>query len=55
VNEFDVVHIIWLVGVLILAGSALAAHHLSWKRGVAMALAWIGIFGIVTLFIDLVR
>ena len=54
-NEFEVVHIIWLAGVLILAGSALAAHRLSWKRGFVMALGWAGIFAVVTLFIDLVR
>ena len=54
-NEFEIVHLIWLAGVLILASSALAAHKLSWKRGVVMALAWVGIFAIVTLFIDLVR
>jgi len=54
-NEFEVVHVIWLAGVLVLAGSALAAHRLSWKRGAVMALAWLGIFAIVTLFIDLVR
>ena len=54
-NEFEIVHVIWLFGVLILAGSALAAHRLSWKRGIVMALAWVGIFAVVTLFIDLVR
>lgn len=54
-NEFEVVHLIWLAGVLVLAASALAAHRFSWKRGIVMALVWIGIFAIVTLFIDLVR
>ena len=53
-NEFEVVHLIGLLGFLILAASALAGHRLAWKRGVVMALAWFAIFAIVALFIDLV-
>lgn len=54
-NEFEVVHLVWLFGALVLVGSSLAAHRLSWRRGLVMALAWVGIFAIVALFIDLVR
>ena len=53
-NEFEVVHLIGLIGFLVLAVSALAGHRLSWKRGVVMALAWVAIFVIVTLFISLI-
>ena len=54
-TEFEVVHIVWLLGALILVGAGLAGHQLSLKRGLAMGLIWIGIFVGVTLFIDLVR
>lgn len=54
-NEFEVVHLIWLAGALVLVAGGLAGHQLSWKRGLVMALAWVGIFALVTLFIDLVR
>ncbi len=53
-NEFQVVHLVWLVGALVLVASGLAGHRLSWKKGLVMALTWVGIFVLVTLFIDLV-
>ena len=54
-NEFQIVHLVALAGCLVLVGSGLAAHRLSLRRGVQMALIWLGIFVGVTLFIDLVR
>lgn len=50
-SEFDFVQIISLSGFLILAISALAAHRLSWRKGIAMALLWGAIFtGVALLF-----
>jgi hypothetical protein len=54
VNEHAIVSLIGLVGFLILAGSALAGHRLSWRKGVVMALAWAAIFLVVFLFIGVV-
>lgn len=52
-NEFEVVHLIWLLGALILVAGGLAGHQLSWKRGLVMVFTWFGIFALVTLFFDL--
>lgn len=54
-REFEIGHIIYLLGWLILAGSALAAYRFSWQKGVKMALVWLALFGGVFLFIQAVR
>ncbi|HSG33105.1 MAG TPA: hypothetical protein VLA37_01115 [Sphingomonadaceae bacterium] len=50
----DWISIVALLGWLVLAGSALAAYRLSWKKGILMALIWAAIFAGVTGFISLV-
>ena len=54
-REFQIVHIVYLLGWLILAGSALAAYRFSWQRGLKIALLWLAIFGGVFLFFQAVR
>lgn len=54
-NQFDGLNIAYLVGCLILVGSALAAYKLSWKRSVVYLLMWGSIFAVVTLIINMVR
>lgn len=54
-REFEIVHIVYLLGWLILAGSALAAYRFSWQKGVKMALVWLALFVGVFLFIQAVR
>lgn len=54
-REFQIVHIVYLVGWLILAGGALAAYRFSWQKGLKMALVWAAIFVGVFLFIQAVR
>ncbi|WP_202389839.1 hypothetical protein [Parapontixanthobacter aurantiacus] len=53
-NEHQIVSLVALLGFLILAGSALIGHRLSWKRGVVMATGWLAIFAIVFLFFNLI-
>ncbi|MBX9896492.1 MAG: hypothetical protein K2Y17_01050 [Qipengyuania sp.] len=48
------VQLIAIFASLVLVTSGLAAHRLSWSKGVRMALIWAGIFTIVTLFISVV-
>lgn len=47
----QIVQLIAVFGSLVLVTSGLAAHRLSWSKGVRLALVWGGIFAIVTLFI----
>ena len=54
-SEFQWVHLLWLIGAFILVAGGLAAHKLSWNRGLRLALIWIGLFVGLTLFIDVVR
>ena len=54
-NEYQIVSLISLLGVLILVTGAFRAHRVNVKKGFYMAAAWVGIFAIVVLFIDLVR
>ncbi len=54
-NGFGALQAAYLIGCLLLAGSALAGHRLGWRRGFVMALIWFGIFLGIYLFIDLVR
>ena len=49
--RFDWASVIFLLMALVLPVSALAGRRLNWRKGVVMALAWVGIFGIVALFI----
>ena len=53
--EFDSLNFVYLLMALALPLSALAGKRLSWKKGVVMALAWVGIFGVVALLIDAFR
>jgi len=53
--EYDWTDVVYLVAVLALPVSALARRKLNWGTGVVMALAWIGIFGLVALLITAIR
>ena len=53
-NEYEIVRIISLVGFLILAASALAAHRLDLGKAVRMGLIWIAIFFAVALLFSIV-
>ena len=48
------VQLIAIFASLVLVSSGLAAHRLSWSKGVRLGLVWAGIFVIVTLFISIV-
>ena len=50
----QLVQLIAIFASLVLVTSGLAAHRLSWSKGVRLALIWAGIFAIVTLFISIV-
>lgn len=50
----DLYNIVWMVGALILVGSALAAQKLSWGRSVSYMLIWAGLFAAVILALRLV-
>ncbi len=54
-RQVDSLQIVYLLGCLVLVGSALGAYRLKWRSGLVMALAWVAIFAIVFLFIDLVK
>lgn len=54
-SEFENIQIIYLVGWLVLAGGALAAYRLSWKKGLVLALIWGSIFALVFLIFSAVR
>lgn len=54
-TEYDWVQLISVVGFLVLAGSALASHRLSLRKGLVMALAWGSIFLAAFLVFDLIR
>lgn len=54
-NEFAGVQIVYLLGWLVLAGSALMAYRLSWKKGLVLALIWGSIFASVFLIFSAVR
>lgn len=47
--------IVFLLMALVLPMSALMRRRLDFKNGALMALAWVGIFGVVALFISAVR
>ena len=53
--EFDSLNLVYLLMALALPVSALAGRKLSWKKGIVMALAWVGIFGVVALLINAFR
>ena len=54
-SEHQIVSLVSLVGFLILIASGFRARRVEWRKGLFMAGAWAGIFGVVILFIDLVR
>ena len=53
-NGDQLVQMIAIFASLVLVTSGLAAHRLSWSKGIRLALIWGGIFAIVTLFISIV-
>lgn len=53
-NGDQLVQLIAIFASLVLVTSGLAAHRLSWSKGVRLGLVWAGIFVIVTLFISTV-
>ena len=48
-------NVVYLLAALALPVSALVGRKLKWKTGVVMALAWVGIFVLVTWVISVVR
>ena len=50
----QLVALIAIFASLVLVSSGLAAHRLSWSKGVRLGLIWAGIFVVVTLVISLV-
>lgn len=50
----QLVQMIAIFASLVLVTSGLAAHRLSWSKGLRLGLIWAGIFAIVTLFISIV-
>ena len=50
----QIVGLIAIFASLVLVSSGLAAHKLSWSKGVRLGLIWAGIFVVVTLVISLV-
>lgn len=54
-TEFGTMQLVYLLGWLILAVSALAAYRLSWRRGIVYLLVWGSIFALVFLVFGLVR
>lgn len=53
--QYDWASVIFLLLALMLPVSALVRRRLDWRKGVVMALAWVGIFGLVALFITAIR
>lgn len=49
-----IVQLIAIFASLVLVTTGLAGHRLSWSKGVRLAMVWVGIFAIVTLFISIV-
>lgn len=50
----QLVQLIAIFASLVLVTSGLAAHRLSWSKGVRMGSVWAGLFVVVTLFITVV-
>lgn len=50
----QIVQLIAIFASLVLVSSGLAAHRLSWSKGIRLGLVWAGLFVIVTLFISIV-
>lgn len=53
-NGLQTVGVLALVGWLILALAGLRGHGLNWSKTTRLAMIWVGIFVIVTLFISIV-
>ncbi len=54
-SEFGTMQLVYLIGWLVLASSALAAYRLSWKRGILYLLIWGSVFAAVFLVFSLVQ
>lgn len=54
-TEFGAMQLVYLVGWLVLAGSALAVYRLNWKRGLLYLLMWGSIFAAVFLVFSLMQ
>ena len=54
-TSFETIHIIWLIGCLVLAGSALAAYRLDWKTSLRHVLIWAVIISGLMLLISIIR
>jgi hypothetical protein len=53
--QYDWTSVVYLLMVLVLPVSALMRRKLNLGKGLMMVLAWVGIFGIVALFITAIR
>jgi hypothetical protein len=53
--DYDWASVVFLLMALVLPASALMRRRLDLKKGALMALAWVGIFGVVALFITAIR
>lgn len=50
----QIVQLIALFASLVLVSTGLAAHRLSWSKGLRLGMIWAGFFAIVTLFVMVV-
>ena len=48
-NEFNALSLVYLIGVLALAGSAFASYRMNWQRSVTYMLIWGAIFALAFL------
>lgn len=53
-REYLLLQLVLVFASLVLVTSGLAGRRLSWSKGVRLALIWLGIFLIVTLFVAIV-
>ncbi|WP_165961108.1 hypothetical protein [Qipengyuania sediminis] len=53
-SEFQIVALIALAGSLLLVAPGLAGRGMTLSKGLRLALVWVGLFAIVTLFISVI-
>ena len=54
-TSFDTTQIIWLIGCLVLAGSALASYRLNWRTGLRYVLIWAVIISGLMLLVSIIQ
>ncbi len=53
-SEYQIVGLVALLAWLVLVASSLRGRGLDWPKGARLAIIWVGIFLVLTLFISLV-